>query len=143
MQPIIVLELGQPPKSGNHLFKSDWQTNHGYRRKWQKKVAQAFMVARTKLEGDPPRQFEDEKWKVRAVWIARNPPRDTHPNCCIALKPIIDACVGEAAPAPLLYDDDDEHLIIEIDKRRALKGEAESLTLEFYRMAQDGAFDWR
>ncbi len=138
-EPILTIRLGKPPPSGNKLMKSHWRILQGYRTKWRDKMATALMVARSRSSKDLPVQDSTERWLLVAHWVSKRPPTDTHPNCCIAIKPIVDAIAGDRSIERILWDDDDAHLDIKIIPRKALKGEAEELRFDFYRMKQEGS----
>lgn len=133
----LTLAIPKAPRSGNATFHKHWRATHEVKEAWRVAIKVAIEDVKRRVAPLPvPTQHDLEKWLVIVHWISRSPPTDTHPNCCSALKPVFDLLTrGDGGEVfGLLANDDDEHLLQDIRKRKPAPGEPQHLALEFFRM---------
>lgn len=142
LKPVLTIDIEKTPVSGNRLWHKHWRQIDAYKKAWREALQTAIdgILERGRTIGlgrdDLPVQADEEKWLVRILWVSKAPPTDTHPNCCLALKPILDLLVrGHGEPVlGLIAEDDDEHLLQDIRKEKGAPGR---LSLSFFRMLEE------
>ena len=133
-EPILILELGNPPPSGNVMDRMSWKAEYRLNKNWRERV-----VVAARGQGFPPPE-EGKKRKLVIHWTAPRPPDCV--NALRALKSTVEDNLRRRVqrkilglmkwikgPVPVLWDDDPDHCLIEY---RPQKGSPRNLIVEIW-----------
>lgn len=144
--PLLVLNLGTPPRSGNRALRQHWSSRRREAKDWSVRILDAYADALVTdfraLRAMPslanPLTVTTRR-RVVVRWTAPRPPDED--NALTACKPILDCLLrvqrrkvgGRMVEVPgvvrVLWDDSPDHLVIEYAPAR---GSPRHLALEVY-----------